>query len=241
MTTTSKAPVTSTPPTTAVAASTSSSTTTTTATPMYYVANDLAGVKPPSFDWDSSNLAQTFKAFKRYCEIVLATPMYGNRTNKEVVNCILLWMGPKGVEIFDNWKITEEEKGNPTTVWASFSNYFEPKSNYRLVRFQLRDIHQNTNEKIDSFLTRLNGVASKCNFGSANLLDDNLVDQLIKGVASDGVQKKFLDMNPDELILDPAMNIARTAEATSQHINDLAQLGAISIPVHSMRRTGQHQ
>ena len=46
------------------------------------------------------------------------------------------------------------------------------------------------------------GVASKCNFGSANLLDDNLVDQLIKGVASDGVRKKFLDMNPDELTLD---------------------------------------
>ena len=208
---------------------------------MHYVANDLAGVKPPSFDWDSSNLAQTFKAFKRYCEIVLATPMYANRTNKEVVNYILLWMGPKGVEIFDNWKITEEEKDNPTTEWASFSNYFEPKSNYRLARFQLRDMRQNTNEKIDSFLTRLNGVASKCNFGSANLLDDNLVDQLIKGVASDGVRKKFLDMNPDELTLDRAMNIARTAEATSQHINDLAQLGATSIPVHSMRRTGQHQ
>ena len=116
------------------------------------VANDLAGVKPPSFDWDSSNLAQTFKAFKRYCEIVLTTPMYANRTNKEVVNYILLWMGPKGVEIFDNWKITEEEKDNPTTVWASFSNYFEPKSNYRLARFQLRDMRQNTNEKIDSFL-----------------------------------------------------------------------------------------
>ena len=110
MTTTSEAPVTSTPPTTAVATSTSSSTATTTATPMYYVANDLAGVKPPSFNWDSSNLAQTFKAFKRYCEIVLATPMYANRTNKKVVNYILLWMGPKGVEIFDNWKITEEEK-----------------------------------------------------------------------------------------------------------------------------------
>ena len=100
-------------------------------------------------------------------------------------------------------------------------------------------MRQNTNEKIDSFLTRLNGVASKCNFGSANLLDDNLVDQLIKGVASDDVRKKFLDVNPDELTLDRAMNIAKTAEATSQHINDLAQLGAISISLHSMRRTGQ--
>ena len=46
-------------------------------------------------------------------------------------------MGPKGVEILDNGKITEEEKDNPTTVWALFSNYFEPKSNYRLARFQL--------------------------------------------------------------------------------------------------------
>ena len=92
MTTTSEVPVTSTPPTTAVATSTSSSTATTTATPMYYVANDLAGVKPPSFDWDSSNLAQTFKAFKRYCEIVLATPMYANSTNKEVVTVNPLYL-----------------------------------------------------------------------------------------------------------------------------------------------------
>ena len=89
MTTTSEAPVTS-PPTTEVATSTSSGTTTKTATPMYYVVNDLAGVKPLSFYWDSSNLAQTFKAFKRYCEIVLATPTYANCTNKEVFNYILL-------------------------------------------------------------------------------------------------------------------------------------------------------
>ena len=111
-------------------------------------------------------------------------------------------MGPKGVKLFDNWKITEEEKHNPTTVWVSFSNYFEPTLIYRLARFLLRDMRQNTNEKINSFLTRLNGVASKYNFGSANLLDDNLVDQLIKRVVSNGVRKKFLDMNSDELTLD---------------------------------------
>ena len=102
-------------------------------------------------------------------------------------------------------------------------------------------MRQNTNEKIHSFLTRLNGVANQCNLGSANLLDDNLVDKLIKRVASDGVGKKFMDMNPDELTLDRAMNIARTAEAASQHKNNLAQLGATSIPVHSMRHTGLHK
>ena len=87
----------------------------------------------------------------------------------------------------------------------------------------------------------VNDVASKCNLGSANLLDDNLVDQLIIRVANDGVRKKLLDMNPNELTLDQAIYIARTAEATLQHINDLAQLGATSTPDHSMRRTGQHQ
>ena len=66
MATTSPAAVTSTPPTTAVPASTASSTKTTTTTPEYYVANDLTGVKPPSFDRDSSNLTHTFKAFKGY-------------------------------------------------------------------------------------------------------------------------------------------------------------------------------
>ena len=65
-------------------------------------------------------------------------------------------MGRKAVEIFDNWtQLTEDQRNNPAEVWAAFQAYFEPKSNFRLARFQLRDLQQEAGEPVDSFLTRL--------------------------------------------------------------------------------------
>ena len=88
-------------------------------TSVQYV-NSLVGVKPPIFDWDSTDLPQVFKKFRRYCEILLKTPSYATQEGKELVNYILLWMGPQGVEIFDNWTLSEADKANPIKVWDAF-------------------------------------------------------------------------------------------------------------------------
>ena len=183
------------------------------------VNNDLAGVKPPSFVWDSSDLPQAFKKFRRYCEIFLSTPTYSSKKPEEIVNFILLWMGPRGVEIFDNLKnLTEADKRTPTKVWEAFSTYFEPKTNYRLARFQLREMVQQQGQSIDAFLTQLTAQAQKCKFPDPTITDDNILDQIIKGTAHDTVRKKFLDTDPDKLTLDAALNMARTFEATAQQI-----------------------
>lgn len=74
------------------------------------VQSDLVGVKAPSFDWQASDLAQQFKSFRRYCELILKTPTYANKPKEDLVNYILLWMGPQGVEIFDNLTLDNEKK-----------------------------------------------------------------------------------------------------------------------------------
>jgi len=58
---------------------------------------DVSGIKPPSFNWDSQDLPQEYKSFRRYCELLLSTPGYRSRTGPETVSYLLLWMGPQAV------------------------------------------------------------------------------------------------------------------------------------------------
>ena len=80
------------------------------ATPQYITSNDLIGVKIPTFSWDEPALPQTFKKFRRYCEILLSTPTYSRKTGKEQVSYILIWLGPQGVEIYDSWNLSEADQ-----------------------------------------------------------------------------------------------------------------------------------
>ena len=181
--------------------------------------NELSGIKPPSFDWEAPDLTKQFKTFRRYCELVLQTPTYAAKAPKEVVNFILLWMGPQAVEIFDNLKfdpVTDKEQ--PEKVWNAFLAYFEPKSNYRLARFQLRDYVQGQNEPIDTFVTRLKIQAQKCNFVDVAQTEDQLIDQIIKGTIHPNVRRKLLNQDPGKLTLDAVLEYARTYETTQTHL-----------------------
>ena len=121
---------------------------------------------------------------------MLSTPTYASKSDKEVVNYILLWMGPQAVEVFDNWShLSDQQKESPSEVWNAFKNYFEPKSNFRLARFQLRDLVQQANEPIGNYVVRLKVQAQKCNFATP-ISEDNLIDQIIKGTHHFNVRKK---------------------------------------------------
>ena len=199
-----------------------------------YVYSDT-NIAPPEFNWDGE-LPQEFKTFKRYCELLLTTPSYTSRSGKEIVSLMLLWMGKKAVVIFDNMKeLTELQKQQPEEVWKAFSAYFEPKTNFRLARFQLRDMKQEQTEPVDSFLTRLRTQAGKCHFSDEAAIDDNILDQLIKGTAHTQVRKKLLEQ-PTTLTLNRALDFARTFEATQHHLQHFQQ----EVSVHESRKT-QHK
>jgi hypothetical protein len=90
---------------------------------------------------------------------------------------------------------------------------------------------QQHQEPVDKFLTRLRSQAAKCNFGTPNAVDDNILDQLIKGTSHTQVRKKLLDSNPATLKLDNAVEFSRTFEATEAHLQQLNG----EIPVHEHR------
>ena len=194
------------------------------------VSSDLLGIKPPSFDcWHDDNLPQKFKSFRRYCELIFSTPAYSSKPNSELVKYILLWMGPQAIELFDNWTLTEEQRHNPEDVWSAFQNYFEPKSNFRLARFQLRDLVQQANESIDTYVNRLKVQAQKCNFSSTSIQEDNIIDQIIKGTHHAAIRKQLLDHDPSKLTLNKVLDFARTFEATQSQLQQFSQAQASSI------------
>ena len=187
--------------------------------PTYIVASDLTGVQPPAFAWDADDLSAQLRGFECYCTLILGTPSFARRPPTEIVRYILLWMGPRAVEIFDNWThLSEAQKTDPNQVWAAFRAYFEPKSNFRLARFQLRELTQEAGESIDTFVTRLKVQAGKCNFATPAMLEDNVIDQIIKGTAHSGVRKAMLDHDPAGLTLDRVLDTARTHEATQAQL-----------------------
>ena len=154
--------------------------------------NDIADLKAPEFDWHSDDLPGHPRN-SRYCQLMLSTPTYASRSPMERVNYILLWLGPQGVEIFDSWThVTPEQLNDPEQVWTAFSNYFEPKTNYRLARYQLRDIKRNSNEPVDSYISHLRTQAKKCSY-QPDALEDMLIDQFIVSVAHDSLRKHILD------------------------------------------------
>ena len=207
---------------------------------MAMAGNELIGIKPPSFSWDEPDLPQAFKRFKRYCEILLTTSTYANKSPEQLVNIILLWLGPQGLEIYDSWTMSDADRKDPEKIWDRFSEYFEPKTNYRLCRYQLRNIKQDEKEPVDSFVRRLKTHAKKCSY-TAEQLEDHLIDQFIVGITHGQVRKKILDQDPSKLTLDTCINFARTYETTDKQLLHFSEPQVVASIKQRNQRAPQHQ
>ena len=147
-------------------------------------------------------------------------------------------MGPTAVQLYDNWtNLTEEQRKNPDDIWSAFESYFQPKTNYRLARFQLRSITQQVNVPIDTYVHRLKQQAQKCKFNDNETIDDNIIDQVIKGTCHTPVRKQLLDHDPSKLTLDKVLDCARTFEARQTQLQQLGASGNASID--NIRKKGE--
>jgi len=64
-----------------------------------------------------------------------------------------------------------------------------PKSNFRLSRYKLRDLRQDTGEPIDSFLKYVRLLGSECKCADCN---EQIIDAIIFGVNNDSVKTKLM-------------------------------------------------
>ena len=184
---------------------------------------ELSGIKPPQMEWNDSDLPMAFKSFKQYCQLIFDGPLNA-KEDKVKATYILLWVGEEGRKIFNSFGLTDDEKAKPDAIFNKFTTYLEPKSNFRIARYQLQGFRQADGESVDSFLARCKIQAQKCRFSDAEL-EERLIEQLIIGTCERKVQEVLLGKD-DKLKLDKAMDIARTREATVNDMKSLEQQGA---------------
>ena len=193
---------------------------------------ELTGINIPSMNWSATDLPTAFREFRQYCELIFSGPL-AEKTNKQKVTYLLLWVGQEGLNMYHTWTLSEEEKGKPKVIWEKFEKQLEPKTNFRLERYHLQKFKQGDSESTDEFMTRCKLQAQKCKFRDNIELEERLIEQLVIGAKHRKVQEKLLGKD-GELKLDEALDIARTCEATMVHMDQL--LGEKTVNAVSHRK-----
>lgn len=195
-------------------------------------------VSPPTFDWNSSDLPTSFRNFKNHCRLMFDGPMAQSaKSGKIQVTYVLLWLGQQGINIFDTWNVTDTQRESCDEIFNLFAKHFEPKTNYRLSRFQLQRFRQMPSENVDEFITRCRIQGSQCKFNPTEL-EIRLIEQLIIGTSHTKVQQILLGKD-ETLKLDDALDVARTFEATRTHMEAL-NAPSISVDYVHKGRTKVH-
>lgn len=197
----------------------------------------MGEVPAPQMDWLSTDLTSAMKMFKQRCALYFTVK--GIKVEKQV-NYILLFAGEQGLKIYNSWSLIQEEANQPDVVWEKFTTHVEPKTNFRIARFQLQKMKQE-DESIDSYVSRVKLQAFKCKFRDEVEIQERVIEQLILGTRHPELQKDLLGKDKT-LTLDQAIDIARSYEASIEHMKQLTLASAAPInSVHAINGVGKQK
>ena len=113
----------------------------------------------PYMDWQSSNLAETFKLFKQRLELYFVV-------NKIKIEQQINYnkVGNEGLKKYNTWLLTEEEKRTPDIIFNTLIKQLEPKENFRINRLKLMTYKQEAEESLDDFVNRCRRMTQRCLF-----------------------------------------------------------------------------
>ena len=85
-------------------------------------------------DWESENVAESFKMFKQRLELYFATK---NIAKERQVAHILLQIKEKGLRMFNAMTLTADEQKDPEIVFQKLEEQVEPPEHFRVSRLKL--------------------------------------------------------------------------------------------------------
>ena len=188
----------------------------------------------PRMKWADPDQSNAIHIFKQQCQLFFSVK---NVKKEKQVDHILLFAGEEGIKLFNSWDLSDQDKKDPDKVWDTFIQHIEPLSNWRVARMYLQKIIQERDESIDAFVTKLKLHSKKCNFRTTDNFNERVLEQLTAGTRHDALQKELLS-KPDDFTLANAINLARTHEASIEHMQQFAaaQGRSTSADVHAIKR-----
>ena len=163
-------------------------------------------------DWQSSNLAETFKLYKQQLELYSVV----NKMKIEQVNYILLRVGNEGLKKYNTWLLTEEEKRTPEIIFNKFIERLEPKENFRINRLKLMTYKREAEESLDGFVSRCRRMSQKCSL-TGHEQQQRIIELIIASTPTADIQKELLRKDKT-LTLEETVSTGKTYEASNIHI-----------------------
>ncbi|XP_070543767.1 uncharacterized protein [Ptychodera flava] len=122
-----------------------------------------------------------------------------------------------------SWELRGADKDDLSKHWEKFEAYLKPHSNFRVARFKLRNLKQEANEPVDTFMKRIRLVCADCKYKEP---DEHMLDTLIYGINSRRIQSKLLEAG-EKTTLQDAIRIVQLREATSRQLDDISGAHAV--------------
>ena len=184
-----------------------------------YNSFNLANITPPvAPKWrQPENLLDKFRKFKHSCLRIFDGPMCHITSGKVKTSMLLIWSGPDGKDIYDNFNLPPHQANDVDYVLQRFEEFCEPICNFRAARFKFTKVCQRQNENIDTFYNRILKLARQCEFSDVN---ERLIDAIIFGTNCIKAQDKLLQ-TPNTLSLQQCLTICRHYESLSLHIQQI--------------------
>ncbi|UYV65238.1 K02A2.6-like [Cordylochernes scorpioides] len=125
-------------------------------------------------------------------------------------------IGQLAQKIYKTFKLNEGEENKLQELEGKFNEYFTPKLNYTVERYQFNNIKQ-CNEPFKEFLTKVKLQAKKCKFDQ---MEDELIkDRIVIGIQNNDVREKLLS-DPD-LNITKAIQICVAAENANTQLREI--------------------
>lgn len=165
------------------------------------------------------NISENWRVFWQNFEIFGDAIELSKKPDTVKVAVLLNAIGPDGVEVFNSFGLTSDERKLYKTVCCAFANFCKPKKNEVYQSFLFHTRNQLDKEPFDSFLMDIKKLVKLCGFDEHE--PRMLRDRIVLGVTDKQLQKKLLES--DELTLEKAIDLGRTMEVTKQQASDIQQ------------------
>jgi transposase InsO family protein len=185
---------------------------------------------PPQSLVLSGNIAENWKRFEQRFKLYLSATGKDEKSDELKVSLLLHVAGDDAIELYNTFQFGDS-KPKLDDVLKKFQEHCIPKKNLTVERYNFNQITQKC-DTFDKFLTRLKLQAKQCEFGT--LCNDLIVDRIILGVDDDALRARLL--HKDDLNLEKASEICRTAELVKRQTQVISGLDATTTDVHDISK-----
>ena len=172
---------------------------------------------PPKLDL-TGNIAQHWKTWKQIWDSYVIVTGLSDKGKPYQVATFITCIGPDGLEVYNGLPFKDDnERNDPATILKLMEKHCVGKTNTIYERYIFNNMHQETGEAIDAYVTKLRKLSLTCEFGQ--LADQMIRDRIVCGIKDNAIRKKLLQES--DLSLQKCVDICRAAEKTAAQVKTM--------------------